>query len=228
MQQLAENLWLLQFPLRLLGMQIGRNVSVIRLASGDVVVHSTAPFTADDKRRIAEIGPVKWIVDATRFHDSFADEGRTAFPEAAYLAPDGFPGSSKFNIRSLSNAPDEWRDELRVERLDGMPKVQEHVFLHVPSRTLIVGDFLFNFSQTASAWTKFVARHVLRLEKLVGMSPFFRLMIRDRVAFRTSVDKIMAWDFDRVVVGHGEVVESDGKARIREVLVKFALAARQD
>jgi hypothetical protein len=39
-----------------------------------------------------------------------------------------------------------------------------------------------------------------------------RLMCRDRKAARRSFDAILAWDFDRVVVGHGAVVVAGGKA----------------
>ena len=45
MQQLAENLWHLQFPLKVLGANVQRHVAVVRLESGEIVVHSTAPFT---------------------------------------------------------------------------------------------------------------------------------------------------------------------------------------
>jgi glyoxylase-like metal-dependent hydrolase (beta-lactamase superfamily II) len=102
--------------------------------------------------------------------------------------------------------------------------VREHVLLHRPSRTLIVGDVLFNFGRGGSVWTRLFARHVMRLKKFIGMSPFFRLMIRDREAFRSSVAAMMRWDFDRVIVGHGGIIERGGKERLREVLVTAGLA----
>jgi len=35
---------------------------------------------------------------------------------------------------------------------------------------------------------------------------------RNRRAARYVVKRILDWDFDRIIVGHGEVVESGGKA----------------
>jgi hypothetical protein len=41
-------------------------------------------------------------------------------------------------------------------------------------------------------------------------------MIRDRVAARESVARILRWDFDRVIVTHGDVLESGGPAKFAE------------
>ena len=40
-----------------------------------------------------------------------------------------------------------------------------------------------------------------------------RLAIRDRAAARTSVQRILQWDFDRIVVTHGDVLENGGHQR---------------
>ncbi|MGI8820749.1 MAG: hypothetical protein ACR2ID_07785 [Chthoniobacterales bacterium] len=223
MQQLAPNLWLVRYPLRLLGLEIGRNVTVVRLTSGELVIHSSAPFTESDVQEIAALGEPRWLLDVTRFHDSYARAGRAAFPRISYLAPENFPARAKLQMAALEPAPQEWGRELQLQRIDGMPGVQEHAVFHAPSRTLVVGDLLFHFGPCASWWTKFIVHSVLRLPHGCGMSRFFRLMIRDRTAFRNSLERIMQWDFDRVVVGHGDVIETGGKPRLREVLLKFGL-----
>ncbi|MEP6956256.1 MAG: hypothetical protein ABI883_05475 [Chthoniobacterales bacterium] len=223
MEELAPNVWLLRYPLRFLGIPAGRNVTVLRLASGALVIHSTAPFSTEDVRRIRALGEPKWLLDVTRFHDSYASAGRAAFPDVTYLAPEVFPERERFRIVPFASAPPEWGDELELCQIDGMPKVQEHALFHAPSRTLLVGDLFFNFGETSSWWARVVIRYLMRLPELVGMSLAFRLMIRDRQAFLRSVAEIMRWDFDRVIVGHGQVIESGGKERLREVLAKFGL-----
>ena len=222
MQQIAENLWLLRYPLTLLGLQVGRNVVVIRLASGKLIIHSTAPFSAEDATEIRALGDPAWLLDVTRFHDSCAAEGRAVFPDATYLVPETFPHRDRLRATTLSAAPAEWAGEVELRRIDGMPNVQEHAIFHRASRTLVVGDLLFNFPQDASWWTKFAARWLLRLDRLVGMSLVFRSMIRDRHAFHRSMADIFAWDFDRAVVGHGSVVESNAKELLRSVVKTVA------
>ena len=62
LENLAPNLWLLSYPLRMLGIDLRRNVTVMRLSSGKVIVHSTAPFTARDAGSISALGEPAWIV----------------------------------------------------------------------------------------------------------------------------------------------------------------------
>jgi hypothetical protein len=33
------------------------------------------------------------------------------------------------------------------------------------------------------------------------------------------VDRILDWDFDRIIVGHGELLESDGRNALRNAYV---------
>ena len=41
------------------------------------------------------------------------------------------------------------------------------------------------------------------------------LTISDRAAFRGSLEHILRWDFERIVPGHGDVVEKGGPAALR-------------
>jgi hypothetical protein len=39
--------------------------------------------------------------------------------------------------------------------------------------------------------------------------------MRDRTAVRASLEHILAWDFDRILVGHGRNLETGGKPALR-------------
>ncbi len=49
----------------------------------------------------------------------------------------------------------------------------------------------------------------------LGPTVAFRLGIRDREAARHAVERILEWDFDRILPGHGEVVETGGKDKFK-------------
>lgn len=223
MKQVAENVWMLRYPLPILGNDFGRNVTIIRLQSGKLVIHSTAPFTAADIEKIRQLGDPGWLLDATLFHDSFAKEGCRSFERVPYLAPPGFREVAEVQTRPLCPAPNEWNGELDVFPLAGMPKVQEHVLYHRASRTLIVCDFFFSFRHGGSTWMRFALRYLLRLKNGVGMSGFFRFMIKDRAAFVESVRPIVSLDFERIIVGHGDPIEHDAKRVFREELARRKL-----
>lgn len=220
-EPVAENLWVLRYSLPLLGTNPGRTVTVIRLPSGKLVIHSTAPFAATDVAAIRALGEPGWLVEATNVHDTFAKPGHEAFPNVPYFAP---PGFSRFVVgiptQSLEAPPPEWAGILDVLPLGGVPKVREHAFFHRPSRTLIVADLLFNVGPGASAWTRFLLRWVAGLKVGVpGVSRIFhKLAIRDPAALRASLEKVLAWDFDRVIVGHGDIIPTGGKRRLTQAL----------
>lgn len=216
-QQVGSGIWTLRYALGILGCQLGRAVTLMQLASGKLVIHSTAPFEAADVGAIGLLGTPGWLLDATNFHDSFAREGRQAFPELPYLVPLGFPKASETGAALIEPPPADWANEIDVLRLGGMPRLNEHVFLHRASSTLIVCDLLFHLAHT-SKWTRFFGRHVMRLRNDVGMSAFFRSMIKDRAAFRASIEQLLGWEFEQIIVGHGEPIRSDARARLAEVL----------
>ena len=81
--------------------------------------------------------------------------------------------------------------------------------------SLIVGDTCFNIERDAPFATRLWAWGQ-RGRPRAGPTPLFRLAIRDKRAARVSVERILNWDFERIVVGHGAIIESDGHDVFRE------------
>src|SRR5205809_636243 len=75
-RQLTNDVAVMSFPWRAFGIDFQRNVSLLRLRDGRVVIHSSAPFTAEDVAAIRRFGEPAWLVDATLMHDTFAKDGR--------------------------------------------------------------------------------------------------------------------------------------------------------
>jgi hypothetical protein len=123
-----------------------------------------------------------------------------------------------FPTEPLIPAPANWGDELLILRLEGIPRMQEHVVFHRASRTLIVADLLFNFGPETSAWTRFLVRCAVGRRHHPGMSGPFRMSIKDQPAFQQSVKTLTSWDFNRIIVGHGEVIETDGHRKLVSAL----------
>ena len=46
----------------------------------------------------------------------------------------------------------------------------------------------------------------------------FKMAIKDEAAFEASAREILSRDFDRIVVGHGDVIETQGKEKLRASL----------
>ena len=107
------------------------------------------------------------------------------------------------------------RGELEQAFFRGRPYENEVAFFHPATRTLILCDLAFNFGPR-DAWPTRVLMSLLRSYGKLGPSKLDPLLIRDRAAARASLDRILAWDFDRVIVAHGDVQESGGYALMRD------------
>ena len=217
-RQLADDVVLISFPWRTLGIDFKRNVTLLRLRDGRMIIHSTARFTGQDVAAIRRFGQPVWLVEATLMHDTFAKEGHQVFPDLRYLAPEGFAEASGISTTSLCPPPSDWTGEIDVFKIDGV-RSNEHALFHRRSRTLVVADLFFSFARDIQGWPRFFVRHLMRLPRLFGVSAFFHLFaVRDKEAFRHSVNALLDLDFERLVVAHSEPVDEEAKRAVEQAL----------
>ncbi len=223
MEALAENIWLLRYPLKLLGVEVGRSVTILRLANSQLLIHSTGPFTDEDATAIRQLGQPAWLVDAMLRHDTFSREGLTAFPGIPYLGPEGLAEAVAYPTQPLIPPPPEWAGQVEVLELQGVPSMRETVMLHVASRTLIVADLAMNFPNDQLAWQELLLELAVGKHHAPGISRSFTMLVKDKSALRESIARMMTWDFDRLIVGHGRPIMHGAKARIAEALAEAEL-----
>jgi Domain of unknown function (DUF4336) len=210
LQAVDTGIWTAQAPLRFIGLQVGRRMTVVRLTSGDLWVHSPAPLDDALREALAALGPVRFVVAASLLHGhlSMGDYAH-AYPTAALLAPPGLRerrADLAFAGDLSGEADPRWATELDQAPLRGHRYLTEVLFLHRASRSLIVGDACWNSREGLGLPARIWAGG-----RRIGPTPAFRLAVRDRAAARASVERVLAWDFDRIVTGHGATVERGGR-----------------
>ena len=216
--EIADDVVVMSFPWPVFGIDFKRNVTLLRLSNGRVVIHSTADFTNEDIAAIRRFGEPGWLVEATVMHDTFAKRGGAALPGLPYLAPDGFTKASGMQTLSLSPPPTDWAGEIDVLKIEGT-RMNEHVFFHRRSRTLVVADLFFSFPEQTSGWPRFFVRNIMRLPRMFGISVFFRrLVINDKSSFARSMNTLLDWDFERLVVGHWKPIETGAKRAVEQAI----------
>jgi hypothetical protein len=50
-----------------------------------------------------------------------------------------------------------------------------------------------------------------------------KMVLKDPHALAKSLDTVLAWDFDRIVLSHGELVQTGGKALLREAFERIGV-----
>ncbi len=213
MRQLHPDLWTVDAPLRFFGVELGARMTVVRLSGGGLLLHSPVAYDAQLAAEVRALGPVVALVAPNRFHHLFVGDWSAAFPDARlFVAPTLDEKRPELLVHGvLSDAPDEaWADVLDQVWIRGFPMTHEVVFFHRASGTLIVTDLAFNIGPSSARLTRWAFRATGAYGRLTP-TWLERLGIRDRSAFRASMDRVMAWPFERVIMAHGEVVSSGGR-----------------
>ncbi len=215
MQQLHSDLWVADSPLRFVGLEIGARMTVVRLPGPKLLLHSPVAATEQLVREVKALGRVAYLVAPNRFHHLSVGEWLRACPEASvYVAPGLDEKRPDLKIAGvLTDEPEPgWAGTIDQVLVRGFA-LNEVVFFHRPSATLIATDLSFNVGSSSTQLT----RLAFRLGGTYGrLSPTLleRLLVRDRTAFRHSLERILEWPFDRVVVAHGEVSEKGGREEL--------------
>jgi uncharacterized protein DUF4336 len=218
LQPLAADIWVADRPQTFYGLPVGTRMTVIRLPGGRLLLHS--PVVLDDHLRneLDALGRVLYAVAPNRVHHLYAGDVAKVYPKARLWVGPGLerkrPDLSFVAVLG-DDPPEEWRDDVWQTFFRGRPYENEVVFLHRPSRTLILCDLAFNIGPRTATVTRLLMK-LIRSYGRFGPSKLDPWLIKDRVAARQSLERILAWDFDRVVVAHGEILESGGREALRE------------
>jgi Domain of unknown function (DUF4336) len=222
------NLWVAEQPLQYFGLEIGTRMSVIRLVSGQLWVHSPIGLTAHLQAQIDSLGCVGHIVAPNLFHYRFANAWKQAYPQAHLWATTGLAEKrADISIDAcLSPSAGQIWPELELMFVDGLKILElqgfmpaflpynEWVFYHPLSRSLLLTDLAFYFDANS-------AKVIQRITRLLGgyqqLRPTLleKMATRDKAPIRQALAQILAWDFDRVIMAHGSVIETDGKRQLQ-------------
>ena len=212
---IADQIWLCAYPVRLAGTRFEARMTVIRLASGRIMLHSPCPITAALVKDIAALGPVAHIVVPGNFHHLHAASAQAAFPEAkTWICPgveikrpdltyDGVLGDA---------APADWAEDIDQVLMQGTRIMREVAMYHRASRTLILVDLIENFTDATpniGGALKLWFKYVLRMWANPKPAPEYRMGWSDWTAAANSLRSILAWDFQRIVLSHGDLIDRD-------------------
>jgi hypothetical protein len=215
---IAPSLWDFNAPMTVVGMQLGHRMTVARLPDATLWIHSPVAWSPELATDLERLGKVKHVVAPNAIHDTYLEGWFAAFPHARFHAAPGL-GAVRPDLAftdTLGDAADAtWAGVFDQIVLQGMPRVNEVVFLHRASRTLIVTDLAFNLGPDMT----FLSRVLSRINDCYckfGPSRLLRSTIKDRKALRQSIDQVLNWDFDRIVLSHGVNVPSGGRELLRD------------
>lgn len=215
---IAPDIWHLERRFSVGGVALSSRMTVVRLHDGRLWLHSPVALTKADVTELEALGPVAFIVAPNKMHYLFAVACAATFHDAkVYGAPGLAEKRPEFRGMIALNDPESiiWKEELDECFVDGMPMLNETVWLHRASRTLIATDLLQWWRGDMNLGSRIIA-NVTGVRKHLNVPRTIRSMVRDRAATKQSIDTILGWPFERVITAHNTIV-ANGEHGVADV-----------
>ncbi|RZN32666.1 DUF4336 domain-containing protein [Bradyrhizobium sp. Leo121] len=220
LKEFDREIWTADGPdVSVAGFHYPTRMAVIRLSDGGLFIWSPIELSDSLRADVDAIGQVRHIVAPNSLHHLFLPEWKRAYPDAKVYAPPGLRKKREDIVfdADLESVPSpDWIEEIDQVLMHGNLITTEVVFFHIKSGTVLFTDLLQQIpADRNSGWRAMVAK----LDLMVGPEPSvprkFRVAFTNRRAARKSLDYILAWPAEKVLMAHGTPVEKDARAYLR-------------
>jgi hypothetical protein len=218
LQPFSKDLWIVDGPnVRDMGIMWTTRMAVVKLSDGSLWVSSPVLVPLETLKAITALGPVRYLIAATPRHVWRLEAWHRLFPEAQlWTARTTLVTLKKGRLPFtgiLGDEPNyEWAPELDQLAFKGNPLIEEVVFLHKESRTVILDDLLQNHPKVFGKPLRNVLLHLAGVAYPQGGVPLdIRLSFTNRSLARQSLEKLLAWDFDKLIIAHGVCLQAEAR-----------------
>lgn len=229
LKPVGEDIWIADGPIVRMAMYgtsipFPTRMTVVRLTNGELWCHSPIELTEPLKAQIDALGPVRYLVSPNKIHYAHIGTWACAYPDATAWASPGVRERAAqqhlevaFDADLSDEAPVQWNNDLDQLIFRGSRFMDEVVFFHPQSRTLILADLIENFELNK------MSERVHWLLKLGGCAdPDGKLPLDLRMTFwgrkeeaRACVKRMLTWEPAKIIIAHGRWYESNGTAELR-------------
>jgi hypothetical protein len=219
---LAENVWIADHTLTLaLGVPMPTRMTVVRLDDGALALLSPVPIDDALAAELEALGAVGHVIAPNSLHHLHVEAALQRFPEARLWGPKALEKKHpQLRFEPLGAG---WEraagDALVALPVDGASRISETVLFHPTSKTLIVTDLVFNVVEPPS-WSTALMLAFTGTRGRLAQSRVWSVVTDDEGAAKRSCERILACGFDRLVVAHGNVIETGAKAPFASALTR--------
>jgi hypothetical protein len=217
LQPFGDEIWFANGPTVVsAGFRYPTRMALMRLADGGLFAWSPIALTPELRAEVDALGDVHFLVTPTKMHHLSLTMWRNAYPRAVLYAA---PGSRERRLEigfdeDLGDEPARgWAGQIDQIIMRENVIAEEVVFFHRRSGTVLFADLLQNFPH---GWFSGLQALIARLDGMIGAEARtpnkFRLAFTDRKLARASVERILGWPAEKVLMAHGTPVQADGRA----------------
>lgn len=195
------------------GLELGVRMTVIKNEEGELLIHSPIHLEAEEHSVLSDLGKVKAIVAPNHLHHLFIQDFLVCHPQLElYLAkglkkkrPDLEFGKDLYELSSIPSFP-----QITCLTLSAHRFLQETILFDNDTKTLILTDVI-QYHQGEGRFYAGIAAQCLGVYHQHAVPLDYRLMIKDKKLYQAHIQEILTWDFERVILSHGPIMEKDAK-----------------
>lgn len=210
-------IWVQEYPIRYAGCDFNARMTVIKISGTSLMLHSPCEIDPATREAVSVLGDVACIVAPGSYHYFHVPSAQAVFPNAeTYICPGVERKCPEIEFDwFLGDKPaDLWSGVLDQVLVRGNKYIWEVAFFHRPSKTLLLVDLIENFTdQTSNVnWLlKLWWKVILHMWDNPKPAPEYQMGWKDKAAAGRSLKKILQWDFEKIVLAHGDLIETDAK-----------------
>jgi hypothetical protein len=229
LQPVAEGLWQVDGPV--CRMKVGpvslpfpTRMVLVRLRSGGLWAWSPTAPTPALLAEVDALGPVEHLVSPNRFHYASIAAWKARYPRAVAWASPGVRERARsqglavtFDADLGDAPPAAWAGQLAQHVFRGSRFLEEVVFFHAPSASLLLADLAMALEPGRVRPRLRWLFHLAGVMWPGGTPREVRAAAWGRKAqARASLAQLRAWQPRRVLLAHGRSYEEDAEARLAQ------------
>lgn len=205
----------------MLGLQFGARLTIARLRDDSLWVYAPFAISDEDEAAIREQGDVAHVVAPNNFHFKEIGEFTRRFSDAQlWVVPALATKMDDLPHLPLHSLPPVWAQDFDGVLFDAALGYEEWIFCHRATKSLIATDLIMNVPRPDNPLGRFVGA-VLDEGRGCKPSRLVKAAIlggRDLKSAREQIEQILSWNFERIIMAHGDIVPRDGKRILRRAL----------
>ncbi|WP_299200565.1 DUF4336 domain-containing protein [uncultured Amphritea sp.] len=217
MIKVGNNIWIFEgAAVPFFTLPYSTRMTVVRLADDELWIHSPIALTDELIRQIDQLGTVKYLISPNPLHHLFIQAWQDRYPEALTFGTKALQQKRpeicfEGIFTPHFNAP--WAEDIAQLLFTGSPAMEECVFFHKPSATLIVTDLIENFApESFTPLKRWVASAAGILAPNGKMPLDWRLSFMfSKTKAKQHLQNILSWHPKKIVMAHGQIINSDAE-----------------
>lgn len=228
--RIDSDLWTLERRLRMPGGAfLSSRTTLISLPSRGLLVVSPPPVEVGGLEGLDALGDVAEVLLPNSFHHVNASGFVARYPRAVLRVSPGLfgrVGGLPPGEELTEQSPRAWSGAVEHAILGPVRGVSEVALFHRVSRTLVLTDLAFHMVRLERRFDR-VAWRLAGIPSGFGPSrTAHRLLLCDRGLAGAFLERLLAWPFQRVLVAHGDPLETDAVALFRRAFAAYLPSTR--